>query len=31
MAALYYRMWLSDKVGKKRFIILAIICYITLC
>ncbi len=31
MTALYYRMRLSDAVGKKRFIVLVIFCYIALC
>jgi len=31
MTALYYRMLLLDTVGKKRLIVLAILCYISLC
>ncbi len=31
MIALYYMMLLSEVVGKKRLIVLAILCYISLC
>jgi len=31
MIALYYKMLFSKTVGKRRFIVLAILCYISLC
>lgn len=31
MIALYYKMLFSDIVGKKRLLVLAILCYISLC
>lgn len=31
MIVLYYKMLLSEVVGEKRLIVLAILCYISLC
>ena len=31
MADLYYKMWLSFAVDKKRLLLLAIVCYLNLC